>query len=98
MNNCPYCDNEMSGALIKICTFCDLTMRVRHSGVKDTMFDCVGTKYVILVEYDLNITTLYHITDQAPLDKIIALNYIIDINPSNVKRWLERLLNLRAFS
>jgi len=55
--------------------------------------------YLIELNYDRNQTFLFH-KDESPMRRLhmMELAYIADINPTNAKYWLTKLLNLKAFS
>jgi hypothetical protein len=108
--NCIYCNFIMkdTGDATLDCDNCPHQPRFFISGIVPNDIHIEYTQfrlnnYTIELNHEDNTTKLF-ITKKfnwsnhpLPL-QIISLNHIPKINPTNAKHWLDKLLNLKAFS
>ena len=98
--NCPYCNNILpdyhSGSMFS-CDHPNVIVKFICSGEQSnptiiyTQFRL--NTYLIELNHDDQLTRLFN-----SKSRILSLNHIPKINPTNAEHWLDKLLNLKAFS
>lgn len=94
---CLYCNNkcEPSPSLINsypYCLVCKVSYEIDYQDNLLSILFLVKNKSIEL-NYQRN-ETILHETGIS----ILKLNYLEDINPGNAKKWMKKLLNMKAFS
>ena len=102
--NCKYCNQpteDRLNACIKECNSCRATFYFYRSPNSPTphTIQLKHKEYLIELDFDEQVCQLWY---PGPFHDsydtyLVQLDYIPDINPTNINRWLERLLNLKAF-
>jgi hypothetical protein len=94
---CPFCKEEITD-------FCknhnDILVGLLYKN--DGTLKYLGfTTFKGNIEYHISLSyeekDCWIIFHEGHIRKIIKFNFLPDINPDNVKQWLERLLNMKAF-
>jgi hypothetical protein len=96
---CHFCQDQLY-AFEKLgqlsCKACNIDYYCATPDVNSKMF-LYSQNYCISIDFDYNQTELW-VKKLGNYSKVLTLNYIIDVNPANIKYWIDRLNNLKAFS
>ena len=101
---CKFCQEEMIPSenyfgqhydQIK-CRKCKVDFRFWDNDITNMFFYMNGNS--IGIDFKEETTKLWGIKNDGTYQLILSLKYIADVNPTNFKGWLERLLKLKAFS
>lgn len=97
---CLFCKKDLNYA--QNCDHCDIPISYWLSGDFDKNIDAIqfnvgpydNKNYIIDVDYIDKMTLLLDDGQH----RIFSINYVIDINPENANKWLEKLLKMKIFS
>jgi hypothetical protein len=98
---CLYCNSSLTfSGLFPPCLNCHVSFEIdSNEKILNTLWSTnIKNKdednYILQIDFENQITTLSRFN--GPI--ILTLDYALDVNQFNVNDWIDRLLNLKAFS